>query len=382
MSSSLGLIKLLEDDVTMSRAFEDTEGRVPASATLPLSYNGYIVTVNGVDLEKIMRKCAFILPYYGKFGNYFQLFLNSCAANPDYDWLVFTDDRTAYQYPQNVHVHYETFQDMRERAQSKFEFPIALNAPYKLCDLRPMFGYIFSEYLQNYEHWGYCDCDLIFGRLDDFITEDMLNDYDKLFVLGHCSILKNNKDNNMRFMLPLHGENIYREVLQSSKGFTFDESYLSTNVNAIFMEHGYKVFDRDYSANPQSHESVFQITRFNNDLKTYCTEKASKTVYVWREGVLTRYTKNLGTFIAVELMYMHFQRRRMAVRLPNQIGARHVYKIMPGSFEPLEVNEVTPENFSSIRWKRETDIMAHRWNLLKGDIKFWRKRIVGKLLRR
>lgn len=39
-----------------------------------------------------MRKCAFVLPYYGKFGNYFQLFLNSCATNTDYDWLIFTDD--------------------------------------------------------------------------------------------------------------------------------------------------------------------------------------------------------------------------------------------------------------------------------------------------
>lgn len=48
------------------------------------------------------RLCVFILPYYGKFPNYFQLFLNSCGSNPEYDWLIFTDDHTAYDYPDNV----------------------------------------------------------------------------------------------------------------------------------------------------------------------------------------------------------------------------------------------------------------------------------------
>ena len=329
-----------------------------------------------------MRKCAFILPYYGKFGNYFQLFLNSCAANPDYDWLVFTDDHTAYRYPSNVHVHYETFSDMQKRAQSMFDFSVSLNAPYKLCDLKPMYGYLFSKYLRGYEHWGYCDCDMIFGQLDAFITDDMLDSYEKLFVLGHCSILKNTEENNKRFMLSLDGRELYRDVLQSDRIFTFDESYLPTNVNAIYKEHGFKVFDRDYSANPRARESVFQITRFNNDLKIYCTEKASKAVYVWREGKLNRYAKNLGSFVVSELMYMHFQRRHMAVRLPDQLDTACVFKIMPGSFEPLEVNEVTSENFDSIRWRRETDVAIHRWNILKGDIRFWRERIISKLLRR
>lgn len=326
-----------------------------------------------------MRKCAFILPYYGKFGNYFQLFLNSCAANEDYDWLVFTDDRTEYEYPQNVHVHYETFKDMQERVQSKFDFPTALDAPYKLCDLRPMYGYLFSEYLQGYEHWGYCDCDMVFGQLDHFITDAMLEDYDKLFVLGHCSILKNNAENNMRFTLPLDGRELYKEVLLSNRGFTFDESYLPTNVNRIYKEHGFPVFTRDYSANPRARESVFQITRFNDDLTAFCTEKASKAVYVWRNGVLTRYTRDLGNFVTSELMYMHFQRRDMAVRLPDQLESAKVFKILPGSFEPLEVDEVTESNFADIRWKRMGDIMHHRWNIFRGDVAFWRKRLLSKL---
>lgn len=326
-----------------------------------------------------MRKCVFIIPYYGKFGNYFQLFLNSCATNADYDWLIFTDDCTEYEYPANVHVRYESFKDMQERVRHKFDFPVVLNAPYKLCDLKPMYGYLFSEYLQDYEHWGYCDCDMVFGRLNRFITNTMLENYDKLFVLGHCSILKNNNENNTRFMLPLNGRELYKEVLQSERIFTFDESYLPTNVNMIYKEHGFSVFTEDYSTNPRARASVFQITRFNDDLTTYCTEKAARAVYVWRDGVLTRYTRNFGNFVASELMYMHFQRRDMAVRLPDQTESARVFKILPGAFEPLEVDRVTEDNFAHIQWKRPGDIARHRWNIFKGDVMFWRKRVLSKL---
>ncbi|WP_368731163.1 DUF6625 family protein [Lacticaseibacillus paracasei] len=37
-----------------------------------------------------MKKCCFVIPYFGNFPNYFQLFLNSCKKNPHYDWLFFT----------------------------------------------------------------------------------------------------------------------------------------------------------------------------------------------------------------------------------------------------------------------------------------------------
>lgn len=50
------------------------------------------------------KQCVLILPYFGKFNNYFPLFLRSCAANPSYDFLIFTDSMESYQYPSNVHV--------------------------------------------------------------------------------------------------------------------------------------------------------------------------------------------------------------------------------------------------------------------------------------
>ena len=49
-----------------------------------------------------MKKCCFIIPYFGNFPNYFQQFLNSCKTNQDYDWLIITDNVENYNYPKNV----------------------------------------------------------------------------------------------------------------------------------------------------------------------------------------------------------------------------------------------------------------------------------------
>lgn len=98
-----------------------------------------------------MKRVAFVLPYYGRFPSYFQLFLDSCGGNPDFDWLVFTDDHYPYDYPDNVHVRHETFEDMRRRVMGRIDAPVNLDSPYKLCDFKPTYGLVFSEYLQEYD---------------------------------------------------------------------------------------------------------------------------------------------------------------------------------------------------------------------------------------
>lgn len=47
-------------------------------------------------------KKTIIIPYYGKFPDFFQLFLNSCKWNKGFNWLIFTDNEDKYIYPDNV----------------------------------------------------------------------------------------------------------------------------------------------------------------------------------------------------------------------------------------------------------------------------------------
>lgn len=98
-----------------------------------------------------MKKIAFVAPYFGKFNNYFQLWLNSCAANPTIDWFIFTDDDQDYDYPSNVHVAYTTLNKVKHRAEIALGCQVCLDRPYKLCDFKPFCGIIFAEELKDFD---------------------------------------------------------------------------------------------------------------------------------------------------------------------------------------------------------------------------------------
>lgn len=106
---------------------------------------------------------AYVIPYFGNLRNDFKVWLESCRWNPDIDFLIFTDDETQYDYPNNVHVSITTFTDLKVRIQSFFDFPITLNRPYKLVDYKVAYGEIFEEELKKYAYWGYCDMDMMWG---------------------------------------------------------------------------------------------------------------------------------------------------------------------------------------------------------------------------
>lgn len=49
-----------------------------------------------------MNKICLITPYFGKFNNYFELFLNSYRCNPTVNWLILSEDETQYSYPDDI----------------------------------------------------------------------------------------------------------------------------------------------------------------------------------------------------------------------------------------------------------------------------------------
>lgn len=92
-----------------------------------------------------MKSIVLILPYFGKFNNYFDNFLISCRCNPTIDWLIYTDDQEKYNYPSNVHVKYIKFEEFVEKFQKKLGKDIYLETPYKLCDFKITYGYVLQE---------------------------------------------------------------------------------------------------------------------------------------------------------------------------------------------------------------------------------------------
>lgn len=171
------------------------------------------------------HKIRMIVPYFGKLPEVFPIWLKSCEYNKTIDFLVYTDDKTRYDWPDNVVVRYTTFDKIRKLVQSKFDFEIALNAPYKLCDFKPAYGYIFSEDLVGYDFWGHCDIDLIWGNIRKFVTEELLDKYDKLFTHGHFVLYRNTTEVNNWFReLPQIPDHTWKQVFQSDESWAFDEA--------------------------------------------------------------------------------------------------------------------------------------------------------------
>lgn len=83
---------------------------------------------------------------------------------------------------------------------------------------------VFKERLKNYDYWGYCDVDLIFGDISSFIIEETLKLHDKIFIDGHISIFKNNHFMNSLFKNQgKYPQYNFREAYSTPEACYYDE---------------------------------------------------------------------------------------------------------------------------------------------------------------
>src|SRR5690554_2535524 len=125
------------------------------------------------------NKIVFIIIYLGEFPWYFPYFLKSCAFNPDIDFKIFGDNNIPPSVkPSNVELINYSLDQFNKDAAIALSIDIKLREAYKLCDFKPAYGYIFAEYIKEYDFWGYCDIDLIFGNVRRFMDDELLSKYD------------------------------------------------------------------------------------------------------------------------------------------------------------------------------------------------------------
>lgn len=282
-----------------------------------------------------MSRAALILPYFGKFPNYFPLFLKSFGFHPNFTLFIFTDDHTEFNFPGNVIVHYTTFAETVELFRSKISPDVCLPNYHKLCDFKPSYGYIYSDYIQEFEYWGYCDCDVIMGDLTSFVTPLFDEHYDKIFPLGHLSFIRNTPENNVLLMSELNGERIYEQALFHPETYWLDESYKPDrkDVNTMFAVSGKKVFLQDYSLNPKIETLYFRQLVF--DFGTYVYQQISEFPFyaVWAAGHIYKITaKGLFRTEKKEFCYLHLQSRKMP--FDSSLLNGDTFRIIPDRFLP------------------------------------------------
>jgi hypothetical protein len=225
-----------------------------------------------------------IIPYFGKWPLWFEAYLVSIQANPSIQWLCPTDCELPKQYPDNIKFLKTNLSDLNTLVNKIVEVEVPLS-PRKLCDLRLAYGDIFQNEIKEYDFWGFCDMDIIWGDIRKFITDDILFTYNiissrKENISGHFTLIKNKEDLNFLYKsIPK-----YKGYLEKEKLMRCDEELFSRFLKET--SHSYKIKWDAILCNQEKGRDSHQEYELNR--------------WYWKEGRLT------NTQTGKEVMYLHF----------------------------------------------------------------------------
>ena len=283
-------------------------------------------------------KIAIILCYFGNLNanGYFREFLTSCKGNRGVTFFIVTDDTTEYSYPDNVQVTRLSFHALREKLQALYDFPISLESPYKLCDFKVAYGELFADELGSYDYWGYMDNDVVWGDLRAFLTDEVLEAYDKLYTLGHLTLFRNVPEITSLYRNRLEsGYNTdFKRAFSAPDIFAIDEWGRDGGINRIFRTAGkmvYNAYDFD--------DVSFFHTAFRPEQKRHNPPyyEIRKSLYAYDGCKLWRIANSYGEIWPEEVAYTHFQKRSLANTLE---GAHDRFLIVPDRFIPYHEPEI------------------------------------------
>ena len=319
-----------------------------------------------------------IQPFFGPLPNYFALALKSYGFNAEFDWYIFTDDKSLHDYPPNVFVTHTTLDRLKSRFQQHFDFPLALERPYKLCDYKPLYGHLFADELKGYDYWGHFDPDVIFGRISKFVPDEFYQQYDKIFDRGYFALYRNTPAVNLLYREQVAHCVSYRVVLASTRNWAFDER--EDGVNAFFAARNLKLYIASPGAN------IFYgdyALRLHGEAKGQGT-KSGQSCFAYDQGGIYRHFLLAGEIHQEEFMYIHLQKRKMEV-LCQDTSTYLIYGNAFREIEPITKDFLRSANqdriFYRFFWSKRrfaTEIRtAWRILVLEHDI----RRFVDRLLR-
>lgn len=322
---------------------------------------------------------ALIVVYLGRIPSYFDVWLKSCAANPNVTFLYFTDQSLhGVSIPENVRTYNITLADINIRLNVLFNQDYKVANAYKMCDLRPLYGELFAEELKSFDFWGHCDVDMVFGQISHFITDEILARYDKVLTLGHFTLYRNTDKINSVYRV-LDKRNRYKDVLTTDDSCFFDEGIFQQIIPMYRKKHLFPVwlYDDRYNINSifadngipyyVNFDIIADVNYFEDNLQLvwgscidYNDHHSRHSVFAWNDGRLVRHYLEHGEIREEEFMYIHLQKRAMETHL--NVSEVQSFLIFKHSFEPMA--SITKDLLHSSN-RNERDFNARKVALLR-----------------
>ena len=272
-----------------------------------------------------------VVPHFGPRPAYFPLVTRSMAANPDVSWLLLTE-QPVLNAPPNVEVQLCEFEDLAQRIQSHFDFDIALEQPYKLCDFRPAFGEIFAADLAGFEFWGHSDLDLLFGQIREHLPA-VAFETDKILFNGNFGLYRNTAETAAWYRHEV-GKVSFRDAMTNPAAMHFDEWA------------GIYYIVEDLGA-PAWHEDViFDISFRRYRTRAEASPGRDPRRYAWEDGEVCEYRLERGHPVRRTALLIHLQKRVLRAPAPGVLAAER-YWILPNGFAVQD--RVTPWSIRAAR---------------------------------
>lgn len=301
---------------------------------------------------------------------YFPLWLKSAKENKGIDFFIFGN--TGIETDSNVKSIYMELDEIKRRAENVLGFSASLDIPYKCCDYKPLYGLIFADYISEYEYWGHCDFDLIFGDILGFIEKYDLYKYDRFLALGHLSFYRNTDEVNKRYKIENTGVS-YKKVFKSNDNFVFDEM---AGMTKIYLKNEWSFFYKLIFVDVASiYDRYRLIEEYNLDEKP---RNYKHQIFYWENGKVFRaYFKNQKLF-KEEYIYIHFKKRPNFDLDLSLNSANSFYITKKGFF--LKENEVSLSDIK--KYNKYKGLIYERLEKIKRYIRTLYKRVKNRLLRK
>lgn len=254
--------------------------------------------------ENIMKPIVLFVPYYGSVPPYMSAFVHTVSKQSSFlDVYLFSDKKfldevsSCCDIPSNVRLIDLSWEDLccliYENKHLAKPF-----SPYKLCDYRTAYGYIFEEYCVDYEYWGYCDVDILMGDVQGFLERNDFRKYERVGRFGHFTIYKNNETNRTFFMEKFDGQRI-NDNFSFACTTTYPCHIDEIGSNILFK----KLFGAD----------LFLEDNFVLNTAIGCrgchtwNHRFSSQILTWEDGHTYSYSHDENSqIIKEEAMYIHF----------------------------------------------------------------------------
>ena len=269
-----------------------------------------------------MKSIVVIIDYFGSWPEWFPLFLASCKRNSTINWLIHSDNPDDLFNIENVAFRYISREDYLIFISEKLNINFQPQDNYKICDLKPAYGFLYESEIRDYDFFGYGDIDVIYGNIRKFYTEEILTNNIvstcSWCISGHFGLIRNTDWLRRSFMRYPK----WKKILEIPSCQRFDEDlYIRVFLYPFYPRVLKNVFFRLYDfLNPQTRkyrEKLYLVEQFTTPLVPFKWrgDIESPTVWFWKKGSI--FNESEGD---IEFIYLHFMNFKFTRYMDSRFG--------------------------------------------------------------